>query len=262
MPNRIIRESILTSRAVNQLSDAAELFYRRLQSVVDDYGRFEADPDILRARVYPLQLDRHSRANVCQMLADVSNMLTTDGQPLVLVYEVGGRKYLQISHFGQRTRTDSRYPPPNVSNPPSFDGHLRANVGLVGGVVGVVGVGESGDGDGGGDRESFPPDDLAPTRLLAAEPPWPSRDSTAAFFRWWDEYPQQVEQDDAMRAWISVITTPAIERALVEMTDRYRDSEMWAKGVYKKPARFIFDGAKSGFTDRPAPKIEKRRKAL
>ncbi len=39
MPNRIIREGILTSEAVNSLSWEAEVFFRRLLSVVDDFGR-------------------------------------------------------------------------------------------------------------------------------------------------------------------------------------------------------------------------------
>ncbi len=48
MPNRILREGILTSERVNLLSWEAEVFYRRLMSVVDDYGRFHAHPALLR----------------------------------------------------------------------------------------------------------------------------------------------------------------------------------------------------------------------
>ena len=44
MPNRILRDGILMSPRVNVLSSEAELFYRRLMSVVDDYGRFSAHP--------------------------------------------------------------------------------------------------------------------------------------------------------------------------------------------------------------------------
>ncbi len=40
MPNRVIREGILNSQRVNKLTEPAELFYRRLMSVVDDFGRF------------------------------------------------------------------------------------------------------------------------------------------------------------------------------------------------------------------------------
>src|SRR3990167_11311858 len=57
MPNRILREGILSSERINTLSVHAELFYRRLLSVVDDYGRFFAHPALLRSACYPLRVD-------------------------------------------------------------------------------------------------------------------------------------------------------------------------------------------------------------
>ena len=41
MPNRIIREGILSSDRVDQLDPPAEVFYRRLMSKVDDHGLFD-----------------------------------------------------------------------------------------------------------------------------------------------------------------------------------------------------------------------------
>ena len=38
MPSRVIRDGILESESVNALSWEAELFFRRLMSVVDDFG--------------------------------------------------------------------------------------------------------------------------------------------------------------------------------------------------------------------------------
>ena len=76
MPTRILREGIVTSEAVNRLSHESELFYRRLMSVLDDYGRYFAHPSILRAACYPLQLDRVSEADVQRMLSEcVANAL-------------------------------------------------------------------------------------------------------------------------------------------------------------------------------------------
>jgi hypothetical protein len=57
VPNRILRDNILTSEAVASLDWAAEVFYRRLHSIVDDYGRHEAGQQLLRAKCYPLQTD-------------------------------------------------------------------------------------------------------------------------------------------------------------------------------------------------------------
>ena len=56
MPSRIVREGINSSRAVSSLSEEAQLFYRTLMLVVDDYGRFEIDLDVIRASCFPRQL--------------------------------------------------------------------------------------------------------------------------------------------------------------------------------------------------------------
>ena len=49
MPNRILREGILSSERVDALSEGAEILYRRLMSVVDDYGRYFAHPTLIRS---------------------------------------------------------------------------------------------------------------------------------------------------------------------------------------------------------------------
>ena len=53
MPNRIIKESICTSRKINELSADEEVFYYRLLVNCDDYGCFFGDPDILSAKLFP-----------------------------------------------------------------------------------------------------------------------------------------------------------------------------------------------------------------
>jgi hypothetical protein len=80
VPNRYLREGILDSEAVNRLSEEAELFYRRLMSVVDDYGRIEANLELLRARCFPLQLDRWPLSRVGQVLAECGQMTAECGQ--------------------------------------------------------------------------------------------------------------------------------------------------------------------------------------
>lgn len=131
MPTRLIRDGILTSFQVNRLSQGAELFYRRLMSVVDDYGRMEAHPAILLAKCYPLQSGRVTIQDVEKWLSecgelpsDDGGLRSSDGDPLPLVsqYEVKRKKYIQINNFCQRERSE-KYPRPE--NPPSFDGELR-----------------------------------------------------------------------------------------------------------------------------------------
>jgi hypothetical protein len=58
MPDRILRAGIIKSGAVNALGWPAEVFYRRLMSVVDDFGRYDGRSSILRADLYPLKVDK------------------------------------------------------------------------------------------------------------------------------------------------------------------------------------------------------------
>ncbi len=106
MPTRILREGILTSESVNRLSAAAELFYRRLMSVVDDYGRYHALIPILRANCYPGQLDRVTEEEVAALLAECVSV------GLISLYHDG--KCLLVHKLRQQKRGPSKFPEPPV----------------------------------------------------------------------------------------------------------------------------------------------------
>jgi hypothetical protein len=138
MPTRILREGIISSERVNQLSERAELFYRKLMSVADDYGRFFSNPISLLGACYPLRTD------VCE--SDVKQFLSECvAVGLVAIYGAG--KYLVILEFRQQTRSKSKFPEPTesellikcVSNPKQM-----LSLGGVGDVV--EGVGGNGAG--------------------------------------------------------------------------------------------------------------------
>ena len=108
MPVRLIRDGILSSEPVCSLGWAQEVFYRRLMSVVDDYGRYHANSKLLRAACYPLQIDKVTDADIGKWLTEC----VTAG--LVSVYRASDRKsYLQIEKFGQQVRSKSKYPAPD-----------------------------------------------------------------------------------------------------------------------------------------------------
>ena len=111
MPNRILRDNILTSEAVASLDWAAEVFYRRLHSIVDDFGRHEAGHQLLRAKCYPLQTDSVRVADIARWMAACQK------SGLILVYGVNGKQYLEVCKFGQQTRTASKCPPPPIDTP-------------------------------------------------------------------------------------------------------------------------------------------------
>ena len=57
MPNRLIKESICESRKLADVSFFAEDLYKRLITYADDYGRFNADYQIILARLYPREME-------------------------------------------------------------------------------------------------------------------------------------------------------------------------------------------------------------
>jgi uncharacterized phage protein (TIGR02220 family) len=108
VPNRILREGILTSERIAKLAWPAEVFYRRLMSVVDDFGRYHAHPTLLRAACYPLQLEKVSDSDIGKWI------LATEEAGLVRVYPAeDGKRYLELMDFRQQMRAKaSKYPQP------------------------------------------------------------------------------------------------------------------------------------------------------
>ena len=109
MPNRIIRDAILTSERVATLDWPAEVFYRRLHSIVDDYGRHEAGHQLLRAKCYPLQTDSVRVADIARWMAACQK------SGLILVYGNNGKQYLEVCNFGQQLRSASKCPAPDIN---------------------------------------------------------------------------------------------------------------------------------------------------
>lgn len=109
MPNRILREGVVTSERVNALDCEAEVFYRRLMSVVDDFGRYTGHLSLLRAALYPLRLGAVSEDDIERMTKAVEKA------GLIVVYECSGKRFLELLDFRQQVRAkDSKCPPPPV----------------------------------------------------------------------------------------------------------------------------------------------------
>lgn len=106
MPTRLLREGILDSERVNSLSVQGEIFYRRLMSVVDDYGRFDGRIPIIRCRLYSLQLDRVSEDDVAHWINECVHL------GLISHYTVGGKPYLFYHNLGSPRSKRAKYPAP------------------------------------------------------------------------------------------------------------------------------------------------------
>ena len=112
MPNRILREGIITSERVNALSWEGEVFYRRLMSVVDDFGMYTANAALVRAALYPLKLETIREANLERLISE------SEKAGLIRLYEVQGKRYLEVLNFNQQLRAkNSKYPAPEQGTP-------------------------------------------------------------------------------------------------------------------------------------------------
>ena len=105
MPNRIIKESICTSKNIDQLTEFQEVFFYRLMVNCDDFGRFDARPKLLSSRLFPLR--DVSTETVTETLAALQEA------DLIVVYEVNDHPYLQMKTWDkhqQARATKSKYP--------------------------------------------------------------------------------------------------------------------------------------------------------
>lgn len=133
MATRVVRDGMLTSERIDSLSPLAELFYRRLQQVVDDHGRYFANPKLIRSATFPLRTDTVSLEDVGAWVDECVSA------GLVTLYTVDSTSYLTVENFGQRIQSKSKFPDPPESTVPHGDSPGKTAIGVV--VVGVEDVG-------------------------------------------------------------------------------------------------------------------------
>jgi hypothetical protein len=118
MPNRYIRQAAIESESVNSLSWQGEVFYRRLLNRADDFGRFTASIPLLRASIFPLQLEKVRDADISRLLAEC------EMAGLLFVYAIDVKRFLVLNKWEQGRAKSSEYPPP----PPNISERMRTYV--------------------------------------------------------------------------------------------------------------------------------------
>lgn len=212
MPNRIVREAILSSESVAVLSWAEEVFYRRLMSIVDDYGRFEANLQLVRAKCYPLQIDDVKASDVAAWMEScrLAGILT--------LYSVNGKNYLEISKFQQQTRTPSKFPSPDseCSQMISF-----AHLGVVVSVVEDVSVSGA----------------AKATVQQAAQVRIPLEDY---FDEFWSAYPLKKGKEAARKAWAKIRPSKELkDRIMAAVSIQARQDRQWLEGYVPHAATYL-----------------------
>lgn len=112
MPNRILKDSIRTSKKVNDLSDFNYRIWSYLITYVDDYGRGSADPELLKGLVFPRRKGL-TEAQISKALDDLANT------GMIKLYEVDGESYLYFPNWDmhQQIRAKkSKFPAPANEN--------------------------------------------------------------------------------------------------------------------------------------------------
>lgn len=106
MPTRFIKESCRSSRNLDRLTDFEERLFWRLITTADDFGRFLATPELVRAACFPY------RAMSIQKVTEALQGL--QAQHLVSLYVVADREYGEFvtfeKHQGKARSRKSKYP--------------------------------------------------------------------------------------------------------------------------------------------------------
>lgn len=116
MGNRMLKDTIRTSRKVNAMTDFQFRVWIYLITYVDDYGRGSADPELLKGFVFPRR-KRVAESDIEKTLAELA------GMGCIHLYAVDGESYFCFPNWGEHQRIQtkrSKFPAPEESgSPPS-----------------------------------------------------------------------------------------------------------------------------------------------
>lgn len=104
MPTRYLKAGIRDSEAIEKLSPTAENLYYRLLVTVDDFGRYDARPPMVKAACFPVK-DSINAAKTEVLMKELAE------HGLVEIYMVQGKPYLQMTKWDNIPRAkESKFP--------------------------------------------------------------------------------------------------------------------------------------------------------
>ena len=200
MPNRILKESIRTSKSINALSDFQFRLWAYLITYVDDFGRGSAEPDILKGFVFPRRKSV-TEATINAALLDLANI------GLIRLYEVDGDSYLCLRNWEEhqnRRATTSKFPePPEIDNvceqmqaDDSKCSQMQADAPVT--------------------RYSILDNDTRYSILDNDQ----ARENETGFDEFWKAYPRKVSKQSALKAWKGAKADKLAERIIADVQRR------------------------------------------
>ena len=109
MPARFLRPAIRQSKRWNRVPYIAQSLYIRLLTLVDDFARYDADTELLRSETFPYG---DPDGNQHDLLAIDGALLALADKNMLVLYEVDGHRYLQLTRWQERKRSNSKWPKP------------------------------------------------------------------------------------------------------------------------------------------------------
>lgn len=217
MPSRYLRDGIIDSKRIGKLTEGAQLLYYKLLSLVDDYGRYDADPELLIIRAFPWAQSSYTPESINARLSE----LCSGEDPLMLAYRIGKRSYLELQDKSRKPiASKSKFPAPPVSA-----GILQEP---------IVPEGTQGD---------------SPLSVTYTEPSLKDKERLAVAI-WaqevYDRHPKQVNMDLSLKALITDFSADIQVRLLFDKNHKaWCQSAEWIERPRYVPALAKVDG--SGF---------------
>ena len=195
MPNRIIKESICSSEKLNQLSDFEFRLWVGLITYVDDAGRGDARPAIIKGRIFPLR-ERITSKEIESAL----NHMAVIG--CIALYEVDGKPYLWFPTWKVHQRVRDcrpKYPePPERGELPQVAADCGSRA-----------------------RESNPIQSESESESN------PNTSRASAFDAFWSAYPKKVGKGAAEKSFSKLST--ALLPQMLSAIDTQKKSDQWKK---------------------------------
>lgn len=201
MPNRIIKESICTSDTVDCLSWFEEVFFYRLMVNVDDYGRLDARPAILKARMFPLKTNVSEKT-----IAETLSKLESAG--LLRTYSVNEKLFLALITWSEHQtirNLKSKYPSPDDADNTAIEINCKQMQ---------------------ADASKCPRN---PIQSESNPIQFKSKSNPIAFDRFWTVYPKKTAKAVAKKAFDKIAPDDALLDTMIKSVESFKKTQQWLK---------------------------------
>lgn len=104
MPTRYLKSEICDSETLDSLTPLAEVLFYRLLVTADDFGRLDARQAYVKSKCFPVR-DSITAKDTEKLLLELHE------KEVIILYEIDGRRYLQLCKWTNKPRSDvSKYP--------------------------------------------------------------------------------------------------------------------------------------------------------